>query len=169
MVTVSADHILAASAAGAFEPQRQNNFTVEIDILGEEVSLALQGINFPNITTQVLEVHYQNEKRNWAGKTDYGEFTMEVFDAIDREVAKKIDAWYRFVHDPKTGCIDLAKNYKKEGTLLLNDGCGNTTREWKLVGLMPKSVNYGQGQMENADKVIIQLGMACDKVFMVVA
>lgn len=129
--------------------------------------MALQSCNFPQITTDVLEVHYQNEKRNWAGKTSYGNFTFEVFDAIDRAVAGAIDAWHKLVYDPKTGVINLAKVYKKEGTLLLNDGAGATTREWKLVGLFPANINYGQGQMENADKVLISIELACDKVFMV--
>jgi len=164
MVTVSADHILAATSAGAYEPQRQNNFSVEIDILGEEVSLALQAMNFPNITTDVLEVHYMNEKRSWAGKTSYDAFTMDVFDAIDRAVATKINDWHKLVYDPKTGCIGLAKEYKKEGTLILVDGCGAQTREWKLVGLWPSAVNFGAGTMETADKVTISMTLTVDKV-----
>lgn len=167
MVTVSADHILAATSAGAYEPQRQNNFTVEIPLLGEEVSLALQSMNFTNVSTEALEVHYMNEKRYWAGKTNYEPFTMEVFDAIDRSVAKKIDAWHKKVYDPKTGCIFLAKDYKQEGSLILVDGCGTTTREWKLVGLWPSGINYGQGNMETAEKVMISLTLHVDKVLLV--
>lgn len=163
---MTADHILAATAGGAYEPQRLNNFIMEVDELGEEVRLALQTLQFPRISTNKLTIHYMNEMRWWAGKTTYEDITFGIFDAIDKAAYGKLLEWHGKMYNPRTGCIDRAVKYKKQGKILLLDGCGATVRTWTCIGVGLINISPGQGNMEGDGALNIDVTMPVDKVFL---
>ena len=144
MVQVSADHIAAGGSAGSYEPQRSNNFTVELEGL-EEWRFVLQRTNFPKYTHEPIDIHFMNGIRKFAGKTTYDDIQVTVFDVVDREVFQQLYNWSVQVFDPVTECIGRAANYKREGSIILVDGCGQATRSWKLIGVWPTNVDPGEG------------------------
>ena len=94
---------LFADTLDAFEPQRSNNWSLEISGLPgggenlENIVMGLQTFQLPTETTEPVEIMYLNEKRTYAGRTTYDGGSLQLVDYIDRGVANTINAWVSFV------------------------------------------------------------------------
>jgi hypothetical protein len=63
----SADHL--AAQAGTFEPQRQNNFSIEIALDNADkdlIIMGLEGFSLPAVTNEQIVLNNQNEQRKVA-------------------------------------------------------------------------------------------------------
>ena len=143
--------------AGGFEPQRKNNFAV--DIVGlqdmETLVLAIKEADIPAIDVIKKGIKYFNQTVHYAGSvTPFENQTLKFHDYLDRNVLDALVNWYKQVWDPATGGIGFAARYKKEGSIfLLPPGMpGNTPgvveatayrqRLWKLQGVWPTKLKY---------------------------
>jgi hypothetical protein len=163
----NADHI--AQQAGGFEPQRQNNFSLEIlGLTGNDkdlISLALSGISeIPGAENATIEIAYQNEKRYVAGPAVVGPFTLSLVDYVDMGVRDAVLRWRSQVYDPTTGNIGLAKNYKKLGNLILNAPDDSSYRVGQLIGIWPNTDPKGGLDMNSGEKVLMEIPIVVDKV-----
>ena len=105
MVELSAHHI--APQAGGFEPQRLNNFTVEIyGLPGTEIlELALAQGFTPTSTSGVPTVAFHAESRKFAGRSAFGNGSIVYNDYVDIPIASALEAWRRLLYDPTTGRV----------------------------------------------------------------
>jgi hypothetical protein len=165
MATVNANHI--AAKGGTFEPQRTNNFLVEIAGLeGDDQNylvLSTQAITLPNETSELIEVRYMNEVRKVAGQTTHEDISWTIRDWVDVAARDALMRWRRQVANPETGGVGLASTYKKEGSVVFVGPDGVTERVMALQGVWPQSIAPGSFDHESSDKVIIEVTLAIDK------
>lgn len=161
----SADHI--AAEAGAFEPQRKNNFAIEIPLPNADkdlVLVALQGFSLPKQGNDVVELQYQNEKRKVAGQVSVDESTLTLKDYVDVDTRGAILRWRKQVYDPQTGKVGLAKNYKKTVHVVMTAPDGTSQRVAKLVGAWPSADPTIDLAMDGGDAVMMECPIAIDKI-----
>lgn len=161
----SADHL--AAEAGSFEPQRANNFSVEI-ALGESdrdlISMGLDGFTIPAVSNESIEIHYQNEVRKVAGKASVEDGSLKLKDFVDQDTRGAILRWRKLVYDQATGKIGLAKNYKKTVNVVMTAPDGTSVRVAKLKGVYPSADPATDLAMEGSDKVLMEVPLSVDKV-----
>lgn len=161
----SADHI--AAEAGTFEPQRQNNFSVEIALPGADkdiLVMSTQGFPLPNESNDEVEIQYQNEKRYVAGMYNLDTTSLTLRDYVDVDTRGAVMRWRKQVYDPATGKVGLAKDYKKTAYLVLTAPDGTQQRLCKLKGAWPQQVTGGSLEMSSAEQVQIEVTLRFDKV-----
>lgn len=73
-----------------YEPQRTNNFEVQITGLSDNKVVTLSTNNFssPNIQIDIINVPYGNNTIKFAGKPTYTDATIQLNDFIGADVAK---------------------------------------------------------------------------------
>jgi len=161
----SADHL--AAEAGAFEPQRVSNWSLEIPLDGQDkdvIIAALEAFKLPKITNEAIELHFQNGVTFVAGKAKTDQGSLTVKDIVDRDVLGALVRWRNAVYSVKTGKIGLAKDYKKTCYLVLTAPDGTYQRQCKLIGVFPPAdPDYPDLNMTTSDKVVLTMPLSCDK------
>lgn len=161
----AADHI--AAEAGTFEPQRQNNFSIEIALEEADkdlIIMGLQGVPLPNESNDEIEIQYQNEKRYVAGPYTVDSTTLSIRDFVDMDTRGALMRWRKKVYDPATGQMGLAKNYKKTANIIMTAPDGSEERVCKLKGCWPQAVTGGNLSMDAGDQVLVEVTLRFDKV-----
>jgi len=172
---------LSADALNSLEPQRMNNWTLTVglgDPHDNDIILGLQSFQLPTETSDLIEIYYMNEKRQYAGRTTYDGGTLSLTDWINQNTANAIATWRESVYNPNTGSIGLKSAYAKEATLELyapgNPGAGSgdtgegvVTKKWVLKRVWPLSVSWGQLDMGASEKVQIDIQLVYDKAILV--
>jgi len=148
MERLNADHI--AKQGGAFEPQRRNNFMLQLTPPGGDASiveLSLHTFPFPSDATDVTRIPYVNEERKVAGRTTFAGDGMALVltDYVDRQTAESLTKWRYLVFDPNTGKTGFASRYKVQAKLVLFAPDGTKERTWTLQGVWPSALSIGEG------------------------
>ena len=159
---VSADHI--AAEAGAFEPQRKNNFTLIIP-LTDTVLLqrSLDSFPLPKEANEEIAINFGNEVRKVAGRANFENLELVLKDFVDQQIAQLVVSWRRQVYNPTTGAIGYARDYKKKGEVIMFGPDGNLQRKWKLIGCWPSRMDPGGGDMNAAENNKISVTITIDK------
>lgn len=159
---VSADHIAAQN--GAFEPQRKNNFTLRIDVgNGNVVQRSLDSFPLPKGGNEEIAVNFGNEVRKVAGRAIFDNLELVLKDFVDTPAAQGMIAWRKQVYDPTSGAIGWARNYKKEGEVVMFGPDGTRERAWRLIGCWPSRMDPGGGDMNAAENNKITTVITIDK------
>lgn len=167
MPGVNAKH-LAPGAGGKYEPQRNFDWWLTLDIPGGDiVKLAISSVTGISESNEPIELHYGNEVHYVAGKARFDAGQLSIRDMVDVDVASKIDEWRRLVYDPNSGVIFRADKYKKTGNIQLLDTMGISRANWEIRGLWPQAVNFGDLDYESNDLVRIQVTMQYDRAIKV--
>lgn len=131
----------------AFEPQRTNNFEVQITGLGTEqsqvITLSVASYDAPTISQQPIEINYGNNIIKFAGKPSFQDSNITLNDYIGKEVEKILSDWQKLSYDYNTQKIGWASDYKKTGYLIEYDPSGGSPRQWMLVGCWLSSLQLG--------------------------
>jgi len=163
-----------AASGGAFEPQRQANWFIQIVGLtggaaAEDIlAFSLESGFLPNESNEEIEIQYANERRYVAGKALFETGSLVVKDFVDKGTADTVVKWRKTVYDQATGKVGLAKEYKKNASIVLFGPEGSFKREWRLEGVWPQAVNYGTLDMTANDKVTIEITLRYDKAVPVI-
>ena len=149
-----------------FEPMRNNNFEVQITGLtnlvsvdkgirmgdassvSETLTLSVATYAAPQINVSPIPVAYGNNKIKFAGLPEFPESSITLNDFIGANTERIIMAWQRLVYDPKTQKVGKASQYKKTAYLIEYSPDGSQSRQWKLMGCWPSSVNLGDFNQE---------------------
>ena len=167
-------------AQGGFEPQRTNNWLVQING-GENIGLAsadfylsLKSFPFPVEQNPVKRIRWFNESRTYAGSLgDFADLSMQIHDYLDRQTAEILYQWRRKIWNPQNLTIGLARNYKLSGMLYLappnaisiNDIIAKS-RTWYVQGIWPISLDMGTFDMDgDGENVMINCTMAVDRAY----
>lgn len=162
-IFVSADHI--AAQGGAFEPQRKNNFTLILEMGGdiELIQRSLDSFPIPKEANEEIAVNFGNEVRKVAGRSTFENLSLVLKDFVDQEVVEQMIAWRRLVYEPSTGKIGLARDYKKQGEVIMFGPDGERQRTWKLYGVWPSKLDPGGGDMNANENNKITCTLTIDK------
>jgi len=161
---MTAGHL--APAGGGFEPQRVFNWVLILPGVDdpELIRLACERVQLPRLSTAVMHLRYMNEDVKVSGGASVDSNTIVVRDFVDRKVLATLNAWMEQVHDPATGNIGYASQYKKQATVQLLDPAGEVKRQATAKGIWPSSMNFTDLDY-NADtgEVKITLVLQVDK------
>lgn len=147
-----------------FEPQRNNNFEVQITGLsglttvdkgraissnaGNLITLSVASYSAPQINVSPINVSYGNNKIKFAGLPEFPDSSIVLNDYIGIGVEKILSAWQKLVYDPKTQKVGLASEYKKDAYLIEYAPDGTQARQWRLVGCWPSQLQLGDFNQE---------------------
>lgn len=165
-INVSAGHL--APAGGGFEPQRSFNWTVIIPGIDdpELIRLSAERVGMPNISTGVMLLRYQNENVKVSGTAVVAANSIVCRDFVDRKTLATLNKWMEQVHDPATGAIGYASEYKKSATLQLIDVHGDVKRQVTAKGCWPSGLQFTELSYESDDIVKITMTLQVDKYLM---
>lgn len=147
-----------------YEPQRTNNFEVQIVGLtnlkgmgntgnivsnaGDVITLSTASYSAPQINMSNIPIRYGNNTVKYAGVPEFPDSTIVLNDYIGLEVEKILAAWFALVYDPTTEKIGYASEYKKTGYLIEYDTKGATARQWQINGCWISTLNLGEFNQE---------------------
>lgn len=152
--------VLGAShlASEGWEIQRRNNFEISISGVGDQerlLTLAVVGGSLPSEGNQVINVQYGNTEVKVAGTYTIQAGSLSVRDLVQKDMEAIIDAWRATVYDKETDAVGFAADYKKQARITQFAPDGTYERVWKIEGVWPSSVDYGQvSQTDNSLKEI---------------
>jgi hypothetical protein len=167
-------------AQGGFEPQRTNNWLVQINgstlpgLSAADFYLSLKTFPFPVESNPVQRIRWYNESRTYAGSlADFGDLNMQVHDYLDRQTAQILYNWRRLIWNPANLTIGLAAHYKMTGMLYLAPPNAasvaeimGTARTWYLQGIWPSNLDMGSFDMDGmGDNVLISCTLAVDRAY----
>lgn len=164
----------------AWEPQRTNNFELQIMDIGnltsidgglsmpgnssELLTLSTKSVGGFNTSISNIQVQYGNNSINFAGKPTYDSIAISFNDYIGINTERIIMAWSRLVYDPKTQKIGRASSYKKNGYLLEFSPDGDFVKMWQAEGCFPGNVNFSDYDNESNNIRNINVTMYVDKL-----
>jgi len=153
---------------GSFEPQRMNNglfriFGVPGDS-GDLLVLSLDSFPVPKQDNNVLEAFFLNQKRRFSGTADPQEMSVVYKDFCDKNTAKILMGWRHVVYDPKTGVINLARNYKRTGMVEIFAPNGTLFRQYDLIGVWPSAMDPGDIDMTSDDMIKLTVTFQVDNI-----
>lgn len=166
-----------------FEPQRTNNFEVQITgldglrtvenekgIMNEAdasryITLSVATYAAPQINISTIPVSYGNNKIKFAGSPEFPDSNVVLNDYIGIDVEQILTAWQKLVYDPMNETIGLAKDYKKEAYLIEYTPDGTSYREWKLVGCWPSALQFGDFNQEGGNIRQITMTLTYDYAY----
>lgn len=167
-------------AQGGFEPQRTNNWLVQINggpstaLASADFYLSLKSFPFPVEQNPVKRIRWFNESRTYAGSlADFADLSMQIHDYLDRQTAEILYEWRRLIWNPGNLTIGLARNYKLSGVLFLAppnaislDDITSKSRTWYLQGIWPISLDMGTFDMDgDGENVMINCTLAIDRAY----
>jgi len=135
-----------------FEPQRTNNFELQITGLGDDgqtITLAVSDFTAPSIELGDLTVSYGNNKIHYAGVPNFTGGSVTFNDFIGQRVEKILSDWQKLTYDYSTQKIGWATDYKKVGYIIEYDPSGGSARSWQLVGCWLQQLQLGQFTQDN--------------------
>ena len=148
-----------------FEPQRTNNFEVQIAGLnslipagtnkvinlpspGQLITLSVATYSAPQINIGNIPISYGNNKIKFAGLPEFPDSSIVLNDYIGIDVENILSTWQSCVYNPQNQCVGLAKNYKKTAYLHEYDPAGTNVRSWELDGVWISQLQLGDFNQE---------------------
>ena len=160
--TIGASHL----ASAGWEIQRKNNFSLSIPGIGENeevLTLAVVSAVLPTESNEVITLNYGNTNVKVAGTSNTEGGTMVVRDYLQKDVEQIIDNWRSQVWNKDTDAIGFAANYKKQARIVQYAPDGTYARTWKISGLWPSQVSYGDVSNNDGGAKEIQITLQYDK------
>jgi len=165
MPNLNAQHL--APATGGYEPQRTYNWELEIalDDAGDQfiISQSLDSFSLPSESQGVIELNHGNEIRYVPGKVRWDAMPLVLKDFVDIGTANALIKWRRLCYNVESGSVGLARDLKKQADVLLRAPDGSVSRFWKLLGLWPMQVRFGDLSMASEDYVRIEVTLRPDR------
>lgn len=160
--------VLGAShlASAGWEIQRRNNFEISIEGVGESgrlLTLSVAAGSLPSEHSGVIEIQYGNSVTKVAGTYSIDAGSLTVRDVIQKDVEQMIDQWRSTVYDKDTDGVGFAANYKKQARITQFAPDGSYERIWKVEGVWPSDVNYGQVAQDDNTLKTIEVTLQYDK------
>ena len=147
----------------AYEPKR--SFEWILSIAGIDAFTAKTAAR-PKKTHGDITIDWINEKRFLAGKGEWQEISIVLYDPIAPSAAQKVKEWLRIVHDDATGRMGYAAEYKKDFYLKLLGPKGEVVEKWRCKGGWPKEVDWGTLDYSSDDALTVSFNIRADKWFL---
>lgn len=160
----------ASFAAGVgYELQRKNNFEFSVPGVADNdrlLTLSVISCALPTETNDVITVNYGNTNVKVAGvfNTEGGNLTVRDF--LQKDMEKAIDDWRSSVYNKDTDAIGFAADYKKQARVVQYAPDGTYERTWKLIGVWPSQVSYGDLSNTDGNPKEIQITLQYDKAIL---
>lgn len=163
-----------------YEVQRSNHFEISLDLaaigLGgdnanansysEAIRLCCTEAPIPRLTINPIDLRHGNEVVHVAGSPSWESTNIRVYDVIGRDMARLLQDWFFRIFNPNTHTMGLVTSYKTTATLFQYSPDASVVRAWTLYGVFPTSFDFGQGNAEQSQAVLISMTLAVDKAIL---
>lgn len=146
--------------ANEFEPKRAFEWILELD--GIDAFTAKTFVR-PQKNHEDIIIDYVNQKRFLAGKGEWQEMELVLYDPIEPSAAQKVVDWMRLVHDDEVGRMGYSAMYKRNFALKMLDPQGNVVEKWTIKGAWPKNVNFGNLDYSSSDAITVTCTIRMDR------
>ena len=124
----------------AFEPKQSNRFVMYVDGIPAYLVKGVTGIS---LDQTAVELNHINVQRFVKGKTKWKSIDLTLFESITPSGAQAVMEWVRLGHESVTGRDGYSDFYKKNLTFNVLGPVGDIVSEWKVMGALITSVNFG--------------------------
>lgn len=160
--TLGASHL----ASAGWEIQRKNNFILSIPGVGESeqlLTLAVVSCALPTESNEVITLNYNNTNVKVAGPANTEGGSLVVRDYLQKDMELVLDNWRKEVWNKDTDAIGFAANYKRQARVIQYAPDGSYERTWKIEGLWPSSIAYGDLSNDDGGVKTINVTLQYDK------
>ena len=143
-----------------FEPKRQFRWVFAIEGID---SFLMKTANRPQMNFQELAVPFINAYRYVAGRMQFQEMQITLYDPIAPSGAQQCMEWIRTHYESVSGRAGYADFYKRDIQIKLLDPIGTVVELWDMKGAWIKSANFDSLTYENDNNpVTVQLTLRYD-------
>lgn len=142
-----------------FQPKSNNRFVLYIEGIP---SFLCKTSARPSITINPVTLDHINVKRHVAGKAEWGDIAVTLYDPITPSGAQAVMEWVRLHHESVTGRDGYADFYKKDLTLNMLGPVGDFVEEWTLKGAFITSADFSDNDWSSDDPSTISLTLKID-------
>lgn len=119
----------------------------------------------PSLSIEETEINFLNSKMWIPGKASWETITVTYYDVgglAGQKSMKNLYSWLATVYDFTNNLgnrkqASSIETYGGSALLSLYDGCGEVMETWKLTGVWPTSVNFGDLDYSSSEEVTIEL------------
>jgi len=148
--------------ADTYEPKRQNRFIFKFDDNTLPAFIA-RTASRPSFTQNSITIDYLNQKRYLAGKAEWGEIEIGLYDPIAPSAAQSVMEWVRLQHETISGRDGYAAFYKKNFSLMALDPVGAAVEKWEIRGAFCSSVTFGTYDMASDEALTVDITVRPDE------
>ncbi len=134
-------------------------------IVPEDFHLIVSSWQLPSKTTAVETMSYFNGQVKLAGRTTFGELSVNVRDVISYDSASLLELWCAKVNDLQTGLRGFKDTYATEAYVDVYSPNGSQFRRWRYVGVWPSAVSYTALDYDNPGYVQISVTFQYDYAY----
>lgn len=142
-----------------FEPKRKFRWIFQIE--GVDAFLMKTAAR-PSYETETVTVDYINTKRYLAGKTQFGELSVTLYDPIAPSGAQQVMEWIRLHYESVSGRSGYADFYKRDIQLKLLDPVGTVVELWDLKGCWITRAEFGELDYASGEAMEVRLTLRFD-------
>jgi hypothetical protein len=120
----------------------------------------------PNLSFKEVEVKHLVETVYYPGRPEWKTINLTLFDLQKNE--NPIIAWFKNIYDVTgngTWTPSGENNFKKQATLEMYNGCGDTIETWNFDNVWPQTIEFGELDMTSPDVVMIDVTLRYDRAF----
>jgi len=142
-----------------FQPKQNHRFIMYVDGIPAWV---IKTASKPSISINPLTIDYINIKRKYAGKAEWQDITIAMYDPIVPSAAQSVMEWVRLHHESLTGRAGYQDFYKKDIELYGLGPVGDLVEKWRIYGAFITSAAFGSYDWASDDAVQIDVTLAYD-------
>lgn len=142
-----------------FQPKVKNRFIMYVDGIP---AWLIRASGKPSISIEKKTIDYMNIKRYFAGKAEWQEIDITLYDPVVPSAAQAVMEWVRLHHESLTGRDGYVDFYKKEIDLYGIGPVGDLVEKWRLYGTQIVSAKFGDYDFTSDDPVEVSLTLAYD-------
>lgn len=143
----------------SFQPKQANRFILQIDGVP---SYLIKAATRPTINFNPVVIDHINMKRKVAGKAEWADITLTLYDPVVPSAAQAVMEWVRLCYESVTGRAGYNDFYKKDVIIWVLGPVGDKIEEWKLKGSFITSANFGTLDWATDDLVNIEITLTYD-------
>jgi hypothetical protein len=129
----------------------------------ENFSHSVQSFSLPNITNDIIEIPYGNDKVHISGRVTFEPLAIVMIDFIDHPTARILKDWKDKVYGFKNASLGRPNDYKCAGYLVQVDPkTGEDLRKWDFFGAWPSALQFGNIDQTGGEKITISLTLSVD-------
>tara|TARA_Y100000592_G_scaffold100965_1_gene184123 strand:+ start:2219 stop:2707 length:489 start_codon:yes stop_codon:yes gene_type:complete len=143
----------------AFQPKVQNRFVLIIDGIP---SFICKRVSRPSINTEAKKLDHINTYRKIAGKSEWQDVTVGLYDPIVPSGAQAVMEWVRLHYESVTGRAGYSDFYKKDVTFHVLGPVGDKVEEWTLKGAFITAATFGDLDWTADEPLEIEMTLSYD-------
>lgn len=162
--------------------KRQNRWLLMISgISAQNQGAAVQALpplksSRPSLSFKEIEAQHLSESVWFPMKPEWKQLNLVLYDLRCNE--NVVFEWIKMIYNPQVtnnriwnpsvggASTRLNTPFKKQGQLVLYDGCGKNIENWVLENCYPSQINFGSLDMSSSEVVTMELELRFDRAYL---